>query len=60
MAPRAEGPAVSLPALPTGWEGVAPLAMVPRVALSIGLFVGLQALFARWGGTSLGPLRRQR
>ena len=35
-APRAEGRSVSLPALPTGWEGVAPLAMVSRVALSAG------------------------
>jgi predicted Abi (CAAX) family protease len=46
--------------LPSGWEGVAPLAIVPWVALSVGLFVGFQALVARWGRAALRPRRRWR
>ncbi len=42
------------------WEGMAPLAMVPWVALSVGLFVGFQALVARWGRAALRPRRRWR
>jgi predicted Abi (CAAX) family protease len=46
--------------LPSPWEGVAPLAMLPWVALSVGLFVGVQALVARWGRAALRPRRRWR
>ncbi len=46
--------------LPSGWEGAAPLAMGPWVALSVGLFVGFQALDTRWGRAALRLGRRWR
>jgi predicted Abi (CAAX) family protease len=45
--------------LHSAWEGVAPLAMVPWVALSVGVFVGFQALIGR-RAAALRPRRRWR